>query len=337
MEPSSNTPNKILIRCLSVKDFFDGNAETLKFKSVTDNEPLSRKQITSKYISRPSLALSGYFEIFSQGRILIIGNTEATYILKITESDLVPRLNQLATYDIPCIIITHQNRLPEIFYQIMNEAQIPVFESDLPTDLVFYHLTSYLWEFFSDRTVLHGCLVEVYGIGMLLQGKPGIGKSETALELINLGYRLIADDIVVVKKTINGKLCGEPQEILQNFLEIRGIGIINLKEIFGIKAILSRKEIDIIVLLTAASEKEHFERLGITETKETILNIQIPVVKVPIRPGKNMASIIETIALNLISKKSGYDAPNTLNEKILSYIKNQTGHAPSSPINRGQL
>lgn len=334
MELSHNSLNKILIHYVSLKEFYDNNIEVLKIKPYHSPDLLNKKQITSKYISRPSLALSGYFEIFSQGRVLIIGNTEATYIQQIESHEMVSRLNRLTQFDIPCIIVANNNRLPDVFYQILEKSGIPILESGLSTDMVFYYLTSYLWVKFSDRTILHGCLVEVYGIGMLLQGKPGIGKSETALELINLGYRLIADDIVVVKKTIDNKLNGEPQKILQNFLEIRGIGIINLKEIFGIKAILNRKEIDIIVLLMVASEKEHFERLGITETKETILGVDLPVVKVPIRPGKNIASIIETIALNLISKKSGYDAPNILNEKILSYIKNQSGQEPSSMINR---
>ncbi len=317
MIETADSLSKLVPDRISLYQFYRDIKEKLKLELVGDEETLRDRFIENKYLSRTGLAMSGFLDVFPENRIQVIGNTESHYLCRHQSADLILALRQLATHSIPCFFITNGNQVPDFFYSTMAEFHIPIFKSGFSSDIVFYHLTNYLWKRFSETTFLHGCLVEVYSVGIMIQGKPGVGKSEAALELINLGHRLVADDIVVIKKTIGDLLVGEPQELLQNFIEIRGIGIINLKEIFGVRSILHHKRIDILVSLEMASPKIYFERLGLDEVQQSILGVQIPIVKVPIRPGKNVASILETIALNFISKKNGYNAPEVLNQNLL--------------------
>ena len=314
---------KILKSKKSVVEFYEETKFLLKLKKIS-------LLFTDKYINnvntyRPSLALAGFYKIFPSNRILIFGKTEYYFIIENGIKCLKKFLDFVKEIDFPCIIFSNNCKLPEDFIKLFQEYKINIFVSELDTDLLFHHLNNYLWKEFSDKIIFHGSFVDVFGIGILITGEPGIGKSETALELVKLNHRLVADDIIIIRKNIDGKLIGSSTEIIQDFIELRGIGIVNLRELFGLKSILNEKRIDIIVNLEYSSNQKKFERLGMNMVYEKILNIDVPFYSIPIRAGKNNASIIETIALAYSSRLSGYNPAMELENRILKTQQKKTG------------
>ncbi|MCL2320357.1 MAG: HPr(Ser) kinase/phosphatase [Treponema sp.] len=286
------------------------------------------KEITIPDINRPGLALSGFFDSFAYERIQIFGRGEAAYIRKLEEDNSSSTLRQMFTYPIPCCIFTHELSPGDTFIEIAEEAHVPLLQTDLSTTEFSARIMRVLSEIFAPRQSIHGVLVEVYGLGILILGDSGVGKSETALELIMHGHRLVADDVVEIHCVNGNILMGTgANKIIAHHMEIRGMGIINITHLFGVGAIRDRKEIQLVVKLTEWDARENYDRIGIEEQYMEFLDVKIPTLAIPVKPGRNIPIIIETAAMNERLKKMGYNAAKEFNQNILNWIETDTARA----------
>ncbi len=310
--------NKLYIRDLLGKT---GNID-LQIRLVSGEKGLNR-EITGSEMNRPGLALAGFYDFFAFDRIQIFGLGETAYLAQISEEKKREIYEQFFSYNLLCCVFTHGEEPDERFISIAGEKGVPVMVTRHKTTKFITLLTHIIEEIFSPTVSLHGTLVEVYGIGVLLIGKSGVGKSECALELVERNHRLVADDIVEVKKIDESILMGSGSEIIRHHLEIRGLGIINVKDLYGIGAVRKRKRIELVVLLEEWDSSKYYDRLGIDEKRHTILDIDIPFVTVPVRPGRNIPIIIESAALNQRLKKMGVHSAQELDARIQDWMKSQ--------------
>ncbi len=281
--------------------------------------------ITDKNLHRPQLALAGYVDLFSWQRIQIFGNTEVNYLKTLSLENRIKSLKKITQFAIPCVILTNKNTLEDELLNVFIEASIPVFNTEYDTSKAFYLLSEFLDDQFSHQVVLHGSFVDVYGVGILFIGRSGIGKSEITLDLIERGHRLVADDVVVLTKKRESILMGTGTSLVQHFMEIRGLGIIDIRQMFGIRAIRFQKRLEIIVELEDWNDDNHYTRTGLEELPMDILGVEISKVKLPIFPGKNITVIAEVIAINYLLRTYGYDASQVFSEKLNERIKQKSG------------
>jgi len=278
--------------------------------------------INDKNIHRPQLALAGFVELFTHYRVQVFGNTEMYYLKSLPKEQRLSAFATLCTFDIPCIILTNNHEFDEDLMNEANKAQIPIFQTHFETTKAIYLLTEFLDDQFAEQVTIHGSFVDVYGVGVLLIGRSGIGKSEIALDLIERGHRLVADDIVMFTKKRESILMGTGTTLVKHFMEIRGLGIIDVEKMFGIRAIRFQKRLEILVELEEWDKDKEYTRTGLDESTSAILGVDIATVKLPIFAGKNITVITEVIALNYLSKTYGYNAPYEftvkLNEQIMS-------------------
>jgi HPr kinase/phosphorylase len=279
-----------------------------------------QKKITEKDLHRPGLALAGFTDLFTFSRVQICGNTEVLYLNRLTSDQRRKRLQKLFTFDIPCVIVTENNALPAEFVPLADEAGISVFRTPFATTKLFQLLGDYLDEKFAPRELIHGSMVDVYGIGVLITGRSGIGKSEVALDLVSRGHRLVADDIVTVVRRTSGVLIGMVNETLRYHMEIRGLGIIDIHAIFGIRGIRKMKKVEVQVELVDWEKSEKYERLGLDDITVEILDEKVHLVRLPIYPGKNISMIVEVIALNELLKIYGYNAAEAFENQLAQKI-----------------
>lgn len=308
---------------ISVRFFYEKTKELFKLKALT-NEAGMDSIIPDQNLHRPGLALAGFVDLFSHNRIQVIGNTEIRYLLKLTKAERAEALARLFNMEIPCVIITENNDMPEELLESALQNNTAVFISQLPTTKLMYLLSDFLDDQFAPRLSLHGSFVDVYGVGILFMGKSGIGKSEVALDLVERGHRLVADDVVILTKKGEGILLGSGTEIAQHFMEIRGIGIIDVRSMFGIRAIRFQKRLEIIVKLENWDDEGDYTRTGLNYSSLNVMDVDIPFVKLPIIPGKNITVISEVIALNYLLKHYGYDAAKVMSERLSMKIKQKT-------------
>lgn len=297
---------------ITIKELLDDLKEELQFKVVSGEKGLSKK-ITISDINRPGLALVKYFTHFGYKRIQVLGKGEISYIHHLSKKERKEVLEEIFKYDIPCFIVDWNLPVPDELIALSNLHNIPIFSTPIPTGRLTTRLTLYLEEKFAEPIREYGTLVDVYGIGVLLTGKHSVGKSECALELIERGHRLIADDAVLIKR-IGNILWGEAPPRTAYHIEIRGLGIINICELFGFSAICEKKEIDLVLHLELWNEKMEYDRVGFEEQVTTILDVHIPKIIVPVAPGRNMSVITEVAALNHRLKRMG--------KKDHNFIKN---------------
>jgi HPr kinase/phosphorylase len=281
------------------------------------------KIIAQKDLHRPGLALAGFLELFTYDRVQILGNTEIKYLSNLTPEQRLNSLIKTFEYDIPCLIITSNNQIPSELLTIADEHGVAVFRSPLSTTELVYILSDFLDEAFAPSVTVHGSLVDVYGTGLLLTGRSGIGKSEIALDLVERGHRLVADDVVVITKMAEGILIGKGSNLLEHLMEIRGVGIIDVSRIFGIGAIRAQKRLEVEVQLMDWDELENYERLGLEEETRQILDVNIPLIRLPIFPGKNITVIAETIALSLHLKVYGIHPAREFDKRLHETIRNK--------------
>ena len=307
---------------LTVKQFFDLKKKDLVLSMVTNPVTLE-KQITDSNINRPGLALTGYIERFPYQRIQIIGETEISYMQSLNEDILYERLKELMMYNIPCFIVSKGLSVPPQMEFIANELNIGILVSRLSTVKLSWHLSRYLRDFFSPVLTMHATLVDVYGVGVLLTGKSGIGKSECALELIERGHRLISDDLTQIKSN-ETSLIGTSPKNFGYFMEVRGVGVIDIERMFGIQAVRKQSVVDIQVELMLWHENIDYERIGMGSKTTEMLGEKIPLVNIPVSPGKNVAVIIEVIAMNHILKTYGYDAAQAMQIKLTEEIQKKS-------------
>ena len=267
-------------------------------------------------VSRPGLQLSGFFEYFDSSRVQVIGNAEYEYLKKLPTAERQDRLKKLFASGIPCLILARDLPVTEELTAAAKAEECPLFRSQKVTTVLVNDLVVYLNRLLAPQMTMHGVLVDVYGVGVLLLGRSGIGKSETALELVKRGHRLVADDSVVIRE-ISEELIGTSPDIIRYFMEIRGIGIINISNMFGAGSILKEKEIDLVIELETWQEGKEYDRLGEKAQYESILGVKKSRIVIPVKPGRNLATIIEVAARNHRLKTMGYDAAAELIEKTM--------------------
>lgn len=293
----------------------------LKFEACGAGN-MEQKLVTEAELHRPGLALAGFTDLFTWQRIQVIGNTETNYLAMLSPADRQKAVDRLTSYDIPVIFVTSGNQACEELVLAVCRKNIPMFETQTETTQFMFLLRDFLEDQFAIQTMIHGSMVDVYGIGMLIHGKSGIGKSEVALDLIERGHRLVADDVVILTKK-NNTLMASATELTKHFMEIRGLGLIDIMSMFGIRAIRYQKRLEVLVELSLWDESQHIDRIGLDKKTVPILDVNIPVVHLPITPGKNITVIAEVIAMNHLTSHYGYDAARAFQQKLNERIKNK--------------
>ena len=295
---------------------------SLNLRCINGRRGLDRK-ITIPDINRPGLALSGFFESFAYQRIQVFGRGEVAYLHKLISENNTETIKQLFTYTIPCCIFTHGLEIPELFSNLAEEASCPVLSTDLESTEFSTRLLRVFSNIFAPKKTMHGVLVEVFGVGIILIGDSGVGKSETALELIERGHRLVADDIVEIRCVNGNSVLGRgANKIISHHMEIRGLGIINIEQLYGVGAIREQKEVQLVVKLEEWDTNKIYDRLGTKENNMELLGVKIPLLEIPVKPGRNVPIIIETAAMNERLKFMGYNSARDFNQNVLKWIEN---------------
>jgi HPr kinase/phosphorylase len=274
------------------------------------------KRVQVPRIQKPGLALAGYTTNLHPDRIQVLGSTELTYLRQLPVEKAEANLRRLCALDISCFIITKGQSPPEILVVEAERQGIALLRTHHQSSIFITLITRFLEERLLPTTLVHGVLVDVLGVGVLLLGKSGIGKSECALDLILRGHRLVADDVVKVRLKLPAVLFGEGMDLLHYHMEIRGLGILNIKHLFGVAAIRERKKIDVAVELVEWEEGREYDRLGLEELKYPLLGIDIPLLKIPVRPGRNITSIVEVAARNQLLKEMGYHSALEFQDRL---------------------
>ena len=271
-------------------------------------------------MNRPGLALSGYLDFFASDRVQILGNTEIHYMERLPASELEYRLENMFSFEIPAFIVSRNLRPVNIFLDMCNRRGIPVLGSALSTDELISRIIVFLAEEFAPVTEVHATAVDCYGVGVLMAGAPGVGKSEVALELVERGHLLVADDLVSVKRIGEDTLLASSNKRLEHCMEIRGVGIIDVKSMFGVGRVTNNKEISLVIELEEWHESAEYDRTGLSEAYIELLGIKVPYLIIPVRPGRNIAVIVEVAALNHRLKEMGYHPAELLNQRILNLM-----------------
>jgi len=282
--------------------------------------------ITDKNIHRPGLALAGYVDLFTYDRVQVVGNTEVRYLQSLPNERAKDSFEGIIQFPIPCIIVTNNNELCSELIQSATEKNIALFRTPFETTKLIYFVSDFLDDQFAPQSTIHGSLVDVYGVGLLLTGKSGIGKSEIALDLVERGHRLVADDVVTITRKGESILMGAGTNLVKHFMEIRGLGLIDVRSMFGIRAIRFQKRVEIIVELEERNSENDYTRTGLSSAVRELLGVEVQTVKLPIFPGKNVTVICEVIALNYLLKHYGYDAAKEFSKRLEHVISEKSQH-----------
>lgn len=303
---------------VTVKDIID----RFKLELISGEEGIDRPIATSD-LSRPGLEMAGFFDYYPEERIQLLGKTELTFFHRLNEADQKERMERLCTEITPGIIVTRGMEVPKFLIEASERESVPVMRSNMKTTKLLSQLTNFLEMKLAPTTAIHGVLVDVYGVGVLITGKSGVGKSETALELVKRGHRLVADDCVEIRQEDQNTLVGNAPDLIEHLLEIRGLGIINVMTLFGAGAVRSYKRITMCVNLEIWDSKKQYDRLGLEEEKMKIFDTEIPRYTIPVRPGRNLAVIIEVAAMNYRLKRMGVNAAKQFTSRLEKTIQDQ--------------
>ncbi len=310
-------------KSITVDFFYSSTCEKFKLKACNEGEGYDRL-IPEHNLHRPGLALAGFLDLFTYNRIQVLGNTEMRFLKQLTPEARYKSLERIFHYNVPCLILTNDNPPPDEMMELAHKFKIPIFVSPYPTTKLFYLVSDFLDDQFSFRLTLHGSFVDVYGVGMLFVGKSGIGKSEVALDLVERGHRLVADDVVIFTKKGEGILMGSGTQLVKHFMEVRGIGLIDIRSMFGVRAIRFQKRLEVVIELEIWDENSEYTRTGLDESHLSLLDVETPYIKLPILPGKNITVISEVIALNYLLKHYGYDAARVFNDRLMDQLQQKT-------------
>ncbi len=281
--------------------------------------------VKSTDLNRPSLQLTGFFEYFDNRRIQIFGKVEFAYMDTLSYEERYAALEGVFKQQVPAVIVTRSLEIFPEMIELAKQYNTPLFRSEAPTSEVSSALNSYLNRQLAPRMTIHGVLVEVYGQGILILGNSGIGKSETAIELIKRGHRLIADDAVEIKRVSSITLLGSAPSIIRHFIELRGIGVVDVRMLFGVGSVKEVEKIDMVIELEHWVENKAYDRLGMDQETTEILGLSIPKLTVPVRPGRNLAVVIEVAAMNQKQRNLGYNAAEELNKRIMENAMAEMG------------
>jgi HPr kinase/phosphorylase len=301
---------------IEIKDVIKG----LNLEIFAGEEGIHRK-VSNPSLSKPGLELAGMFDFYEQDRIQVIGSKESTFFKNLSEEDQDCRVNKLFEKDPPAFIFSKNVIIPEIFIKYGTKYNIPVLKSSYTTSSLFSELYDFLQTKLAERISMHGVLMDINGVGVLITGKSGLGKSEVALELIRRGYMLIADDLVEMYQLEKGVVIGEAPDMLKKYLEIRGVGIVNVVYLFGVKAYREDKKVSLIVELEKWDRELQFDRLGMDEENRQIFDTNISYVQIPITEARNTATLIEAAAYDFKSKQLGYNSASEFNNLLNTQIK----------------
>lgn len=285
---------------------------------LNETKDIDKVMVSSNEVNRTGLPLTGFFDYFDSHRIQIIGNVETAYLSTMSDDDVRNAMELLFKNQIPAMIISRDIDPNPIILEVANKYNTPVLKTHLSTSRFVSSLIAFLNVQLAPRETRHGVLVEVYGEGILLLADSGVGKSEAAVELVKRGHRLIADDAVEIRKVSDITLVGTAPEIIKHFIEIRGIGIVDVKNIFGVGAVKDSEKIDLVINLENWQPKKQYDRLGLKTEYTEILGLKVPSLTVPVKPGRNLAVIIEVAAMNNRQKRMGYNAAQALNDRLMN-------------------
>ena len=291
-------------------------AKSMELKNLTPDVDISSIVVTTPDINRPALQLTGYFEHFASERVQIVGYVEFTYLEHMTRNQRVHAYEQFCAHKVPCIIFTSKTDPDEDILRIATENGIPVFTTEKNTSPFMAEIIRRLNVELAPCISIHGVLVDVYGEGVLIMGESGIGKSEAALELIKRGHRLVSDDVVEIRKVSDASLVGSAPDITRHFIELRGIGIIDAKTLFGVESVKNTQTIDLVIKLEEWDKDKEYDRLGLQEEYTEFLGNRVVCHSIPIRPGRSLAVIVESAAVNHRQKKMGYNAAQELYNRV---------------------
>lgn len=294
--------------------------EKMELEICTPEVDISEIVLTQPEVNRPALQLTGFFDYFDSDRVQIIGNVEHAYMQKMEKDHGFGIMKKLMSFKMPCIVFCRGIEVQEEFIELANEAQVPIFRTNKTTSSFMAEVIRWLKVELAPRISIHGVLVDVYGEGILIMGESGIGKSEAALELIKRGHRLVADDLVEIKKVSDDTLIGTASDITRHFIELRGIGIIDVKTLFGVESVKNTQSIDLVIKLEEWVKDKEYDRLGLEEQYTEFLGNRIVCHSIPIRPGRNLAIICESAAVNYRQKKMGYNAAQELYNRVTNNI-----------------
>ncbi len=307
-------------KSITVGFLFEANRTRLHLQQLTGDAGIER-EVSDKNVHRPGLALAGYVELFTYNRVQIFGNTEIRYLKHLSLNERLKAFRTLLQFELPCIIVTNGNTLDPEIVRIAKEAGVSVLQTPFETTKLVYFLSDFLDDQFAPQTAVHGSFIDVYGIGVLLTGRSGIGKSEVALDLIERGHRLVADDVVMVTRKGEGILMGSGSDVVKHFMEIRGLGLVDIRSIFGIRSIRFQKRVELIVELEEWQKDGDYTRTGLDHQHATVMGVETPYIRLPIFPGKNITVIVEVIAMDYLLKHYGYDAAKEFSKRLDSAIR----------------
>ncbi|MGJ3243445.1 MAG: HPr(Ser) kinase/phosphatase [Opitutales bacterium] len=320
MPVSFHQPNGI--ESLKIRDFYDSFRETLKLDLVAGEKGLNKK-IREKSINRPALALIGYFRYFAYRRIQLFGAGEMAYLRDLKAEEQRGVLEAIADKGIPCMVISRNLAPTRAMKDVANRRHIPLIRSPLKSKNFVTETTLQLEEHFAPRTMVHGTLLDIKGIGTLLQGKSGVGKSECALALIERGHSLVADDITYIRLLAERELMGTSSDLNRGYMECRGIGILNITELFGIRSVRPRKRVDMVIRFLEWQPGMDEERTGLEQNFVNILGLDVPLVEIPVRPGRDLARLVEVAAMVQALKAIGHDSAREFNDRLIAYMAEQ--------------
>jgi HPr kinase/phosphorylase len=290
--------------------------EKLHLKNLTPDISLDSIKVTQPDINRPALQLAGFFDHFDEERVQVIGYVEYTYLEKLEQERKVEMYNKLLSSNIPCIVYSRQLEPDSDMLEIANKNGVPILQTEKTTSSFMAEIIRWLNVQLAPTISIHGVLVDVYGEGVLIMGESGIGKSEAALELIKRGHRLVTDDVVEIRKVSDDTLIGTAPDITRHFIELRGIGIVDVKTLFGVESVKETQSIDLVIKLEDWDREKEYDRLGLEEEYTEFLGNKIVCHAIPIRPGRNLAIICEAAAVNYRQKKMGYNAAQELYNRV---------------------
>lgn len=290
--------------------------EKLNLKNLTPDVDMTEKKVMVPDINRPALQLTGFFEHFAYERVQLIGCVEYTFLENMEEDEKEKIYDMLLSYKIPCIIFCRNLKPDDSLIEKANKANVPVFSTETPTSAFSAEIIRWLNVELAPCISIHGVLVDVYGVGVLIMGESGIGKSEAALELIKRGHRLVSDDVVEIRKVSDETLVGTAPDITRHFIELRGIGIVDVKMLYGVQSVRETQNIDLVITLEEWDRDKEYDRLGLEEQYTEFLGNKVVCHQLPLRPGRNLAIIVETAAINHRQKSMGYNAAQELYKRV---------------------
>ncbi len=305
---------------LTVSDLLARKTQRLSLELLAGEAGLER-EISTPEISSPGLALTGYTDRFVADRMQVLGETEISFLNTLTSEVRRAAADAVLEADVPCVFVTKAQEAPAELIEAANDHGVALVRTDLKTGDFYRRIKPFLEDEFAPRTSIHGSLADVYGVGLLFVGPSGIGKSECVLDLVERGHRLVADDVVLVHRRGHDVLLGRGHEQQQFHMEIRGIGIVDVRHLFGIRAVRQQKRIEVVVRLEQWKEGAHYDRIGIGGETTEILEVSLPSVLVPLNPGKNLTVIAEVVAMNHLLKYSGIDSASEFNRTLIERMR----------------